>query len=191
MRQRTIEARFDISKPARGRGGAITRARLRARFLVRLPILLLAISLAPVLVWAQGEASISGLATDATGSAIPRATIRITNSETGAVRTILTDDSGRYEASLLTVGEYEISAEKVGFSTAMRSVSLVLGQHANVDLTLSVAGVRQTIQVEGAAFAPGVTNADVSGLVNERQVKDLPLNGRSYDQLLTLNPRCH
>ena len=101
---------------------------------------------------AQGEASISGVATDATGSAIPQATIRIINTEKGAVRTILTDDAGRYEAPLLAVGEYEVSAEKAGFSTAKRSVSLVLGQHANIDLTLSVAGIRQTIQVEAAAF---------------------------------------
>ena len=140
------------------------------------------------LVRAQGEASISGVATDATGSAIPQATIRIINTEKGAVRTILTDDAGRYEAPLLAVGTYEVSAEKAGFNTAKRSVSLVLGQHANVDLTLSVAGIRQAIQVEAAPFAPDVTTADVSGLVNERQVKDLPLNGRSYDQLLTLNP---
>ena len=150
--------------------------------------MLLAISLAAPLVWAQGEASISGVATDATGSAIPQATIRIINTEKGAVRTILTDDAGRYEAPLLAVGTYEVSAEKAGFNTAKRSVSLVLGQHANVDLTLAVAGIHQAIQVEAAPFAPEVTTADVSGLVNERQVKDLPLNGRSYDQLLTLNP---
>ena len=151
MRKQSMESEFPNSQPAPGRGNAITRARLRARFLLRLPILLLAISLAAPLVRAQGEASISGLATDATGSAIPQATIRIINTEKGAVRTILTDDAGRYEAPLLAVGTYEVSAEKAGFSTAKRSVSLVLGQHANVDLTLSVAGIRQAIQVEAAA----------------------------------------
>ena len=158
------------------------------RIITCLPALLLGISLAAPFVRAQGEASLSGLVTDATGSAIPHATIRIVNTEKGAVRAIFTDVAGRYEAPLLAVGTYEISAEKSGFITAARKVSLVLGQRANIDLPLSVAGIRQVVQVEAAAPGLDVTTADVSGLVNERQVKDLPLNGRSYDQLLTLNP---
>lgn len=187
MRKRSMESRFPTSQITPGRRNAITRARLRARFFPRLPLLLLAISLAGRMVWAQGEASISGVAVDATGSAIPQATIRIINTEKGAVRAIPTDDAGRYEAPLLAVGTYEVYADKAGFNTAKRSITLVLGQRASVDLTLTVAGIHQTIVVEGG-LAPDVTTADVSGLVNERQVKDLPLNGRSYDQLLTLNP---
>ena len=136
----------------------------------------------------QGDASISGSVTDTTSSAIPQATIRIANKETGAARTVITDDAGRYEAPLLPVGSYEVTASKGGFNTARRNISLVLGQRASIDLTLSVAEVRQTIQVEATATAVQLTTSDVSGLVNERQVKDLPLNGRSYDQLLTLNP---
>ena len=136
----------------------------------------------------QGDASISGSVTDTTSSAIPQATIRITNTETGAARTVITDDAGRYEAPLLPVGSYEVTAFKGGFNTARRNIALVLGQRASLDLTLSVAEVRQTIQVEATATAVQLTTSDVSGLVNERQVKDLPLNGRSYDQLLTLNP---
>jgi len=188
MQKPTMEAEFPRFQPATERGSVINRVRLRTRFVMRLPILLLAMFLGPSLVLGQGEASISGLATDAAAGAIPQATVRIINTEKGTVRTVLTDDAGRYEAPLLAVGEYEVSAEKAGFSTARRSISLVLGQHANVDLTLSLAGIHQEILVESAAFAPGVNTADVSGLVNERQVKDLPLNGRSYDQLLTLNP---
>ena len=153
-----------------------------------LPVLLLAISLAAPLVRAQGEASLSGLVADATGSAIPHATIRIVSAENGSVRTIVTDDAGRFDVPLLAVGKYEVSTEKTGFSVAARSVSLVLGERAHIDLTLSVAGIRQVVQVEEVASPLEVSTADVSGLVNERQVKDLPLNGRSYDQLLTLNP---
>ncbi|MGO8788549.1 MAG: carboxypeptidase regulatory-like domain-containing protein [Terriglobia bacterium] len=186
MRRRLFKIRSTSSVYRSRRAGAGRRA--AALFITSLPVLWLAMTLAPSRVRAQGEASISGVATDATGSAIPQATIRITNTEKGSVRTILTDGAGRYEAPLLAVGQYEVSAEKTGFSTATRSVLLVLGQHANIDLTLAIEGIRQTVQVEAAPFAPSVTNADVSGLVNERQVKDLPLNGRSYDQLLTLNP---
>jgi hypothetical protein len=153
-----------------------------------LPVLLLTISLAAPLGRAQGEASISGVVTDATGSAIPHAAIKITNTEKGSVRTTFSDVSGRFDASLLAVGRYEVSAEKTGFSTAEQSVALVLGQRANLELTLTVAGIHQAIQVEAASFSADVSTADVSGLVSEHQVKDLPLNGRSYDQLLTLNP---
>jgi uncharacterized protein YdgA (DUF945 family) len=108
--------------------------------------LLLAVTLTASLLWAQGEAAISGVATDATGSTMRGATIRITNTEKGTVRTILTDGAGRYEAPLLAVGTYEVSAAKAGFNTSKQSVALVLGQHANVDLTLSVAGIQQAVR---------------------------------------------
>jgi hypothetical protein len=137
---------------------------------------------------AQGDASISGTVTDATGGAIPGAAVRIINTETGSTRSTLTDDSGRYEAPLLAVGTYEVTAENAGFNKAKLSISLVVGQHATADLALPVAGIYQTVQVEGDPFAVAVTTADASGSVSKRQVKDLPLNGRSYDQLLTLNP---
>jgi hypothetical protein len=137
---------------------------------------------------AQGECSISGSVTDATGSVIPRATVKIINTETGATRSTLTDDSGRFEAPLLAVGSYEVTADQAGFSPSMRIILLVLGQHATVDLTLPLGKLREAIQVEPAPFRAELSTADASGLVSGRQVKDLPLNGRSYDQLLTLNP---
>ncbi len=136
---------------------------------------------------AQGEATISGIVTDATGSAIPHAAVKIINTETGATRSTVADDSGRFEAPLLAVGAYEVTAEQAGFSQAQRTVSLVLGQHTTVDLTLSVAEFHQAVKVEEGALAVQLTTADTSGLVSERQVKDLPLNGRSFDNLLTLN----
>jgi hypothetical protein len=153
-----------------------------------LPVLLLMISMAAPLVRAQGEASISGKVTDASGSAIPHASIKIISEEKGSVRTTGTDEAGNFYAPLLSVGKYRVTGEKEGFSTVEQEVPLVLGQRANLDLTLTVAGIHQAIQVEAASFSGDVSTADVSGLVSERQVKDLPLNGRSYDQLLTLNP---
>jgi hypothetical protein len=137
---------------------------------------------------AQQEASLGGIITDASGSAIAGATVTIRNAETAAVRTVVTDAAGRYEAPLLEVGSYEMSAEKAGFESASTRITLVLGQRADLNLTLSVAGLTQTVQVQETAIAVSATTEDISGLVSERQVKDLPLNGRSYDQLLTLNP---
>jgi len=151
--------------------------------------LLLLFVLAQGTAWAQGEASIGGVVTDSTGAVIVGATVRVKNVETGALRTLVTDGAGRYDASLLAVGKYEVTAEQTGFRAESKTgITLVLGQRAVVDLKLAVGGVEQSINVEETALELAVTTADFSGLVGEQQVKDLPLNGRSYDQLLTLNP---
>jgi hypothetical protein len=139
--------------------------------------------------FAQGEAAIQGIVSDSSGGAVAGATVRITNVETGAVRNQLTDDAGRYDAPSLSVGRYDVRAEKTGFRSVVKSgVLLVLGQRETIDLALQVGDVRETVQVESAPTLVEVTTEDASGLVGERQVKDLPLNGRSYDQLITLNP---
>src|ERR1700689_5032987 len=137
----------------------------------------------------QGETSIQGTVSDASGGSISGAAVRIKNLETGAERNQVTDEAGRYDAAALPVGHYEVRAEKSGFRSEERTgISLVVGQRETVDLVLYVGDVRQTVQVEAAPKAVSVTTDDVSGLVGERQVKELPLNGRSYDQLMTLNP---
>src|SRR5580692_8197208 len=143
----------------------------------------------PRTAWAQGEASINGAVTDTTGAIIAGATVKVKNVEIGAVRAIVTDSTGRYDAASLAVGKYEVSAEQSGFRTEVKTgITLTIGQRAEVNLMLAVGGVKQSISVEETALQLAVTTADFSGLVGETQVKDLPLNGRSYDQLLTLNP---
>src|SRR5580658_6914391 len=138
---------------------------------------------------AQEQASIQGTVRDSSGGAVPSAAIHIKNVETGAERNLVTDEAGRYDAASLAIGRYEVRAEKTGFRSEEKTgVSLVLGQRETVDLVLQVGDVRQTVQVESAPTVVAITTEDVSGLVGERQVKDLPLNGRSYDQLMTLNP---
>ena len=157
-------------------------------FWLGLLLLGLAVSLTPVCS-AQGEASIQGTVSDSTGGAIGSAAVQIKNLETGAERNLITDEAGRYDAASLPVGHYEVRAEKNGFRSQEKTgISLVVGQRETVDLVLQVGDVRQTVQVEAVPDAVSVTTEDVSGLVGERQVKDLPLNGRSYDQLMTLNP---
>jgi hypothetical protein len=140
-------------------------------------------------VCAQVSAALSGTVTDQSAAAIPAATIAATNLETGAVRTAVTGGEGQYRFFSLPAGQYEIRGGKAGFVEVVRSgVQLAVGQSATVDMTLRVGESSQQITVNGDAPLVGVTTGDVSGLVGERQVKDLPLNGRSYDELLTLNP---
>jgi Carboxypeptidase regulatory-like domain len=138
---------------------------------------------------AQSEAAISGTVTDASGSTIPDAAVAVQNVETGAVRNVLTDSDGRYDAPLLPIGGYKVTVEKAGFKSESRTgITLVVGQRAKVDITLSVGEFQQTVTVTEVPETVAVSTEDTSGLVGQEQVKDLPLNGRSYDQLLTLNP---
>jgi hypothetical protein len=140
-------------------------------------------------VQAQTTASIAGTITDSTGGALPAAEVTVRNLETGSVRTVSTDEAGRYVASSLELGPYEVRVEKTGFRPEVRTgITLVVGQHAEIDLTLAVGQLQEAVIVQEDSPAVSVTTQDISGLVGERQVKDLPLNGRSYDQLLTLNP---
>ena len=139
--------------------------------------------------FAQGEASLWGTVRDVSGGAIPGAAVQITNLETGSRRSQTTDGTGRFDAPSLSVGRYEVRAEKSGFRTEVKTgISLMVGQRESVDLVLQIGDVNQTVEVAASPTVVAVTTDDLSGLVGERQVKDLPLNGRSYDQLLTLNP---
>ncbi len=148
----------------------------------------LALTLVVSNAWGQGEASIAGAVVDATGAPIPDAAVTLKSQETGASRKAATDGSGHYELSLLGVGGYEVTVERPGFQTETRKgITLVVGQRASVDFVLKVGEIRESVQVTEQAPGVALSTADVSGLVGERQVKDLPLNGRSFDNLLTLN----
>jgi hypothetical protein len=134
-------------------------------------------------------AAVSGTVQDSSGAAVASATVTVTNLETAAVRTVTTDDGGHYEVLSLPVGRHEVKVEKEGFSAAIQTgINLVVGQQAVVNLTLSVGTVQQHVTVTAEAQLVNTTTASVAGLVGEQEIKDLPLNGRSFDNLITLNP---
>src|SRR5215467_9416051 len=140
-------------------------------------------------VQAQGfDASIVGTVKDASGAVLTAAAITVKHTETGLTRNVLTDPLGNYSVSSLPVGEYEITAMKEGFKVEVhRGIHLVVAQEAVVNLTLQVGNVEQRVNVTEEAPLVNTTLSSTSGLINEQQVKDLPLNGRSFDQLITLN----
>jgi carboxypeptidase family protein len=151
-------------------------------------IVLLGASCAP-LARAQLSASITGFVTDPSGAPIPSASITAKNLETGAVRQSLTDEAGRYLVLSLPVAEYDLRVSKPGFQDELRTgIPLVIGQEAQVDFRLLLKEMEIGITVVADAPTVGTTPNDISGLVGEQQVKQLPLNGRSYDLLLPLNP---
>jgi len=94
---------------------------------------------------AQAEASLWGFLSDDSGAGIAGAAVKITNLETGAERSLVTDDTGRFNASSLVVGRYEIAASKPGFRTDARTaVTLVVGQREELNLTLHIGDVHQS-----------------------------------------------
>jgi len=138
---------------------------------------------------AQVSASIKGSVTDTSGAAVPAVTVTVKNIETGAIRGSVTDYAGRYLVVALNVGEYEVRVTKTGFRDALRSgIHLVVGQEASVDLQLQIGTVTSELIVRSDAPMMSTSTKDISGLVGEQAIKDLPLNGRSYDLLLPLNP---
>jgi hypothetical protein len=138
---------------------------------------------------AQVSASIKGTVTDPSGAPVPSAALKVKNLETGATRNSSTDDAGRYLVLSLPVGEYELRVTKPGFQDAIRSgIHLVVGQEASVDLRLQVGVEISQILVTADAPIISTSTRDISGLVGEQAVNELPLNGRSFDLLLPLNP---
>ena len=152
-------------------------------------LLLFSLCLYPSFASAQVSATLSGIVSDQSGAAVPAASATARNLDTGLSRDTVTDQAGRYQLFALPLGQYEVRVKKAGFAEAVRTgIRLVVGQDARVDLTLRVGAVSEEMKVTGDSAIVTVTTQDISGLVGEQQVKDLPLNGRSYDLLLTLNP---
>jgi len=154
-------------------------------------ILLVALALAvtPEPGWTQVNATISGRVEDATGAAVGGATVTVKSLETGATRAVTTDETGDFRVLSLPVGLQEVRAEKAGFKSTVRTgINLAVGQEAVVNVQLDVGELTQEVTVSADVPLIDTTTASVSGLVGERQVKDLPLNGRSFDYLIALNP---
>ena len=172
-----------MAKPPETRPFALQRVAALAIALVGL------IVLGNCLVFAQGfTAGITGTVMDTSGAVLPGTMVSVKHLETGLTRAVETDDSGNYRIVSLPVGEYELTAEKMGFQREVRrGISLVIAQEALVNLTLEVGSVVQQVTVTEAAPLVNATTTSTSGVISEQQIKELPLNGRSFDQLLTLN----
>jgi hypothetical protein len=133
--------------------------------------------------------TISGTVSDSTGAVIPGATVSLRNTETGIVRTITTNAQGRYNAAQLGLGMYEVTAEAPGFQSVVRSgIEMTVGRQAVVDFALQIGAVAEQITVTGEAPLLETTNATVADLVSEKQMRELPLNGRSFTDLTAIQP---
>src|SRR2546426_3794034 len=166
--------------------GTGTRLRSFERFVTAILVLM---ALPACLVFAQtSTATIVGVVKDTTGALIPGVSITIKHTDTGQTRTAISSETGDYIVQLLPVGEYEITTAMPSFKQQVRSgINLVVGQQAVIDLTLEVGAPEEKVVVTEEAPLVNTTLSSTSGLITEQQVKELPLNGRSFDQLLALN----
>jgi hypothetical protein len=150
---------------------------------------LVALLLIPLSAFGQATAVISGRIEDPSGAGMRGVAVTVENLETGATRAVATGAAGDFTFLALPVGPYRVKAEKPGFKTAVRNgVNLVVGQDAVVNLRLAIGDLAQQVTVTEEVPVVNTTTSSVSGFVGEREVKDLPLNGRSFDNLMTLNP---
>lgn len=133
--------------------------------------------------------TILGKVTDETKAPLPGVTITIRNLDSGETRVMVTDTAGRYRAPGLGLGRYEVRAELASFQPTVRTgISLNVGSEAVVNFALKVAQMSEAIVVQGEAPLVNSTDSQVSYVVDDKKIRDLPLNGRDYAQLILLQP---
>jgi hypothetical protein len=134
-------------------------------------------------------ATISGTATDSSGAVLAGASIHAKNVGTNITQSTGSDSAGRYRISDLPIGTYEVSASLNGFQTVLhKGIVLTVGANLVVDFSLPVGQISQTVSVESEVSRVETQTAAVSSLVTSQQVSQLPLNGRNFEQLISLAP---
>jgi hypothetical protein len=133
--------------------------------------------------------TISGDVVDPAGAAVTGAEVLVRNDETGSERKFTTTESGIFSAPSVAVGTYTVSVSRDGFAPLSRTgIVLTVGENVQLHLALTLGSVQQSVSVVDTPAVVDTSTLQTQGLVDERQVKDLPLNGRSFDQLIQLNP---
>jgi hypothetical protein len=140
---------------------------------------------------AQGVTSgtVTGTVTDAAGAVVPSASVQVKNLATGQTQQAATDGQGRYTLADLPIGNYEAQAAAQGFRTTVRrGITLTVGAQAVVDFALQVGQSQQTVTVEAEVSQVDTLSTAVASHVEEKQINDLPLNGRNFTDLVALVP---
>jgi Carboxypeptidase regulatory-like domain len=167
---------------------------VRFRVLVNAYTLLL-----PLLVWtvlaafpAHAQittATLNGTVTDPTGAVVPDATVTVTNVDTGVRRTTVTNQAGEYSMPAIEPGKYSLTISKGGFGTSQQNgLVLQVAQIATLNAVLKVGTANETIAVSASTAGLDTTSASLGTVIPEKEVTDLPLNGRQFSQLLQLAP---
>lgn len=131
---------------------------------------------------------IAGTITDESGAVVPNANLTITNKATGGPRSVATNADGFFSVPALPAGEYEVRAELKGFRTLVRDATVAIGTTTTVDLKMQLGSTNEVVTVEAATAQINFESHAVQGIVERNTIQELPLNGRSFMQLASLEP---
>src|SRR5690349_16801034 len=177
-------------RSSHSRNRVLRRCGMSRRFGLQALLLLLSIGLF-VGVHAQSSTTgnITGTVRDPQGAAVPKAEITLTEDKTGVSRTVRTNDDGFYNVPSLPAGSYTITTSPSGFKkTILTNVDLHVSENKTVNIDLQVGQVNETVTITSDAAPVEVRSGEVSSLISEKQVTELPLNGRNYAQLALMVP---
>lgn len=133
--------------------------------------------------------SITGRLTDTSGAVVPGAKVTVENTGTGEKRMLTSDGSGGFTATLLLPGGYSVTSELEGFKTEVRNgITLQVDQTVRVDMSLAIGSASERVEVNANALTLDTDSATIGTVVDQKQVSELPLNGRSFVSLLFLEP---
>ena len=134
------------------------------------------------------NATLSGRVVDTSGGSVAKAKVTITSASTGFTRSVQSSDGGEYSIPALPAGEYTVAAEFAGFGKQSKNIVLQVGQAAELDFTLSPGGVAEKVEVAVTSELVEPTRTEVSTVITERQIVDLPVNGREFIDFALLSP---
>lgn len=147
-------------------------------------VLLCAVALAQV-----DRAALTGTVTDASGAAIAGAVVSVSSPSTGFRREAMTSDAGVYQLPGLPVGAYSITVSRAGFgSVKADNVLVTVGQTRTLDFELPVESISTAVEVSAQVTPLEQTNAEIGSVINEKQMRNIPLNGRHWAALMMLAP---
>jgi len=141
----------------------------------------------PVMAQVQ-TGTIAGTVTDPSGAVIQKATVTVTNKNTGAFRVIQTEESGVFSAASLPPGTYEVRIEASGFAASVRSTEVLTGATTTLNVAMQVVATKETVDVQAEGSIINLESNTVQGVVTRQQIESLPLNGRSFLNLAQLEP---
>ena len=155
----------------------------------RLFLAALAVCLISSTAFAQYNSTVQGVVTDASGAVVPGATVRVTNIATGVGREAVTTEEGFYRALNLGPGTYRVTSEHAGFRPGSRdNVPLAASETARVDIVLQIGELTESVSVSGRASQVETEQGRVSGVIEHRQLTDLPIAARNIYSLVAVQP---
>ena len=149
------------------------------------------VTLALLICAAQAQsitATLEGRVSDSTGAAIVGAKVIATNNSRGFSRSSLTNDQGEYRIPLLPAGEYTVTAEPSGFNKETRKVKLEIGQLGAADFTMQAGRIKEQVTIAAAESVAEPTRTEISSVIDQRQIENLPVNGRQFIDFALLAP---